>query len=331
MSYCPFCAEKLADVDVANQVNTYSDGQTRAADEKTDAFSEGKTVYGGNGQDVYAPPGGYKLNDPYANREKTCNNQYDNIAGTNAQPNRSSGGVPPIQPPGNYTPPAHQPPQNSGGNNKGLYVLIGIFAGIIVVAGVIILLLLSDGGSEPTHEHDDVVVETEYETLNQSQQSETATQPVTQAPTTNATVPDTEKLNAYYVFNDFYISYLDGINYLESSMIDHCSQSVRYEMLERFEYNKKSLFDLRRIDFDEASYSSSKSGDKTYHHFYVKCVSEYYDRNTYENKGYNYAVWYVTVTEENGYSYVSSLERNDKYKMGTVVHTITDYSELTFF
>ena len=159
--------------------------------------------------------------------------------------------------------------------------------------------------------------------------AETTTQPVTQPPTTEASLP-AERLSAYNAFNDFYISYLDSINLVDSSYLSNCSSDVRYEMIERFQYNQKSIFDLRRIDFDEESYSSYTSGGKIYHSFYVKCVSEYYDRFTYANKGYNYAVWYVTVTQEGDYCYVSFLERNDKYKMNTNVHTITDYSDINY-
>lgn len=321
MVFCPVCSERLTDVDVTNQMNTYHDNS------KTTVVSQEQTVYaGGNVAGGNAPVGGYTLNDPYAeSKTSPYPDSHENTINKND-------GIQPVYNAGGYAPVVQQPVMNSTNksSNKGLYVLIGIFAGIIVIAGIIILLLLFDGDGN-TGDNNYVYGEQLTEQHETTTQAPATTEPVTQAPTTSAPVTDTEKLNAYYVFNDFYISYLNGINYLDSSMIDHCSQSVRLEMLERFEYNQKSLFDLKRIDFDEASYLSSTSGNKTYHYFYVKCVSEYYDRNTYENKGYNYAVWYVTVIEENGYSYVSSLERNDKYKMGTVVHTITDYSDHTFF
>ncbi len=222
-----------------------------------------------------------------------------------------------------------QPLANKSGQNKLLYALIGIFAAIIVVAGIIIVVLLvgnGDGGNETVNNQDVYEVQTQ---LVEETVAETTTRPVTQPPTTEASLP-AERLSAYSAFNDFYVSYLDSINLVDSSYLSNCSSDVRYEMIERFQYNQKSIFDLRRIDFDEESYSSYTSGGKKYHSFYVKCVSEYYDRFTCANKGYNYAVWYVTVTQEGDYCYVSFLERNDKYKMNTNVHTITDYSDINY-
>ena len=223
-----------------------------------------------------------------------------------------------------------QPPVNKSGQNKWIYALIGIFGAIIVVTGVIIVVLLLgkfNGGNEASNGQDVHEVQTQ---LVEETVAETTTQPVTQAPTTAVNEMPMDRFFAYSGFNDFYISYLDSINFVDSSFLSNCSADVRYEMIERFQYNQKSIFDLKRIDFDEESYSAYTSGGKKYHSFYVKCVSEYYDRFTYENKGYNYAVWYVTITQEGDYCYVSYLERNDKYKMHDNVHTITDYSGIDY-
>ena len=306
MVFCPECAERLADVDASNQPDTYvnnASGDGKLNNNSYSQTNEEKTVY--VGQNLYAQYG-----QPEKNK-----NSYNSYV----QPDIRNGNNHGYQ----------QPPLNNSGQNKWLYALIGIFGAIIVVAGIIIVVLLvgnGDGGNETVNNQYVHEVQTQ---LVEETVAETTTRPVTQPPTTEASIP-AERLSAYSAFNDFYVSYLDSINLIDSSYLSNCSSDVRYEMIERFQYNQKSIFDLRRIDFDEESYSSYTSGGKKYHSFYVKCVSEYYDRFTYANKGYNYAVWYVTVTQEGDYCYVSFLERNDKYKMNTNVHTITDYSDINY-
>lgn len=302
MMFCPECAERLTDVDDANQPDMYRN--VNPVNNPYSNANEERTVFAGPDS-----AGIYNDNSNVYNAQQGVKNPY----------------APPVNMNNNY----QQPQTPNQGANKGLYALIGIFAAIIIVSGIIILVLLMSNGenaNEPSHGHEaeenltkavEVVVE------------ETTTQPVTQVPTT-AYQPPTERFSAYNTFNSFYVSYLDSINFMDSSYLGYCSETVRYEMIERFQYNSKSLFDLRRIDFDEDSYTSYTSGGKRYHDFYVKCVSEYYDRASYANKGYNYAIWYVTVTQEGDYYYVSYLERNDKYVMSTNVHTITDSVVLNY-
>ena len=322
MQFCPECCEILTDVDASNQPDTYMDNKTAefSGNRTTYQSSEEKTVFAGQG--LYA--GNYNENNTTAT--------YGNAVGTagvNQNQNSYANYIPPV----NNSVSAYLGVQSGAkaagsSNNKGLYVLIAVFAAIIVIAGAVILFLLLDkanGGNA-----DEYINEVQSHTQSvETTTEEVTTQPVTQAPAT-AVVPDSVRLAAYNTFNDFYISYLDSINFLDSSYLGYCSELVRYDMIERFEYNQKSLFDLRRIDFDEDSYSSYTVDGRKYHSFYVKCVSEYYDRNTHTNKGFNYAVWYVTVTQEGDYCYVSSLERNDKYKMGTKLHTITDTAVLNY-
>ncbi len=134
-----------------------------------------------------------------------------------------------------------------------------------------------------------------------------------------------QQLDSYNAFNEFYISYLDGINSNNPGKITNCTPAIRNEMAERFEINQKSIFDLKRIDFDNVSYS--QYGDRA--SFYVKCVSQLYNRATNEKKDLNYAVWFVTVEMgSNGEYQVINLERDDRYKMNTDVYTITDKTDI---
>lgn len=233
--------------------------------------------------------------------------------------------VPPVNNMNNYPVAAPAKKQSA---NKLLFVLLGIFGAIIVVAAAIIVLLVFDGSKNG--ESAQASAETEIVT-----EAAEKTQPV--PPTQSATHPATKKaelpairLTAYHTFNDFYVSYLDSINFYDSSHLGYCSETVRYEMIERFQYNRKSMFDLLWIDFDENTYSSYVSGGITYHSFYVKCCSEYYDRGTYSYKGYNYAVWSVVVAQQGDYCYVSQLDRNDEFVMSADVHTINDMTDINY-
>ena len=301
MMFCPECSERLTDVDDANQPDMY-----RSVNPVNNPYSnanEERTVFAGPDS-----AGIYNDNRNVYNAQQGVKNPY----------------APPVNMNNNY----QQPQTPNQGANKGLYALIGIFVAIIVVSGMIILALLMINGDKDDESSAVHAEESETQAVEVVVETTTA-QPETQAPTTTYQSP-AERLSAYNTFNSFYNSYLDGINFMDSGYLGYCSETVRYEMIERFQYNNKSLFDLRRIDFDEESYSSYTSGGRKYHSFYVKCVSEYYDRNTYANKGYNYAVWYTTVTQEGDYYYVSFLERNDEYQMGSNVHTITDNIVLNY-
>lgn len=234
--------------------------------------------------------------------------------------------------------PVAVPPVNTPGaavgtqkknNNPLIIVLIVVAVLLIAAIGTGVYFLLSSENSplkndEVVYEEQtmqDVVIQSEPETSTKAPESTTAsfTSP---APD----VVDNDKV--YITFFNFYISYLDGINSLNPGMIDYCTPEVKSEMAERFQYNKKSLFDLSRIDYDVDSFTTVPNAISNEYSFYVKCVTRMYDRATLDEKDINYAVWKVTVTETNGNCVVSKMERDDKYKMGIHIETLDDDSSI---
>lgn len=210
---------------------------------------------------------------------------------------------------------------------------VGMIIGIVVAAvfalaaiGTGVFFLFFSDVSPLNKEKNETVVEDQTQEV---VYIESAPETTTVAETTTAsfTSPAPEAasdVKVYSTFFNFYVSYLNGINSLNSNYIEHCTPTVKSEMVERFQYNKKSLFDLSRIDFDVDSYSVSVTSYTNEHTFYVKCVSRMYDRESLNEKEINYAVWKVTVTERDGECVVSRMERNDKYKMGTNIEVMTD-------
>ena len=210
--------------------------------------------------------------------------------------------------------------------------LIGMIAAVVVVFAVIgtgVYFLLNSGdepekSNESVYENQSAVV---VATQTEPETSTKAPERTTEIPTTAAQdVVSDEKI--YITFFNFYISYLDGINSLNPGMIDFCTPQVKSEMADRFQYNKKSLFDLSRIDYDVDSFSTESNVISNDYSFYVKCVSRMYNRETLDEKDINYAVWKVTVTETDGDCVVSKMERDDKYKMGSNIETLDDNSSI---
>lgn len=208
-------------------------------------------------------------------------------------------------------------------------VIIGIVvAAVFAVAAIgtgVFLLFFSDVSPLNKDNNESVAEEQTQEVVYIESVPETTTVAETTTASFTSPVPEAASdVKVYSTFFNFYVSYLNGINGLNSNYIEHCTPTVKSEMVERFQYNKKSLFDLCRIDFDVDSYSVSVTGYTNEHTFYVKCVSRMYDRESLNEKEINYAVWKVTVTERDGECVVSRMERNDKYKMSTNVEVMTD-------
>lgn len=237
-------------------------------------------------------------------------------------------------PPVNYTqnypvnPPA--PVQKKSGNSSKIIiaVLAVLLVAAIAVAAFFIVKSMNKNDNAAYNK-----VDRYYETQEQSQAvSATTLTPETTTLTSSTTTAEpavnASKDDAYNAFNDFYMSYLNAINHLDPSLMTSCSSQIRNEMAERFEINKKSLFDLRRIDFDEDSLYINSSGGHTEYIFYVKCVTMLYDRSTNEQKDLNYSCWRVTVECENNSYTVTDMERDSDYKMSTNIVSVSDSESL---
>lgn len=225
-----------------------------------------------------------------------------------------------------YEAPADVQPEKKK-TNVGMIIGI-VVAAVFAVAAIgtgVFFLFFSDVSPLNKEKNETVVEDQTQEAVVVTSAPETTT--VAETTTVSFTSPAPaagSDAKAYTAFFNFYVSYLNGINSLNSNYIEHCTPKVKSEMVERFQYNKKSLFDLSRIDFDVDSYSASVTDVENVYTFYVKCVSRMYDRETLDEKEINYAVWKVTVTETAGEFFVSSMERNDKYKMSTNIEVMTD-------
>ncbi|MBO5935691.1 MAG: zinc ribbon domain-containing protein [Clostridia bacterium] len=253
---------------------------------------------------------------------------------------------PPVAEPGKpyeehveYYPPL--PPENGGGNtpakkNNKTGMIIGIVvAAVVLLAAIgagVYFLFISDKSPLDKNKDDAVFEEQTYvEVVPTTKEPEATSSVIVETTTASFTSPAPEVVptdKIYITFFNFYISYLDGINALNPGAVAFCSDEVKAEMVERFQYNKKSLFDLCRIDFDMDSYTVTPNGISNEYSFYVKCVTRMYYRDTLEEKELNYAVWKVTVTETNGDCIVSHMERDDDYKMSTNVEVMDDNSSI---
>ncbi len=139
-------------------------------------------------------------------------------------------------------------------------------------------------------------------------------------------LPVDESVDSYFnAFNEFYKSYLDGINNNNADLIVYCTEDIKDEMSERFQYNQKSYFDLQSVKFDRDTFVLS-SGDGKHGSFVAKCSTQLYDRETSEAKSMNYAVWNVTVEKaDDGSLKVVYLERlEDDYPLGDAIFEIID-------
>ncbi len=241
--------------------------------------------------------------------------------------------IPDIITPENSTPENSTPENSILEKNKPDYgKILGLIAAVVVAVAVIgagIYFFLNSG--DKPEENDAVAYESQVDDFVVATQTapETTTPPETTTEMTTTTAPvgvSDEKI--YITFFNFYISYLDGINSLNAGMIDFCTPQIKAEMAERFQYNKKSLFDLSRIDYDVDSLTTESNVISNDYTFYVKCVTRMYNRETHDEKDINYAVWKVTVTETDGNCVVSKMERDDKYKMGSNIETLDDSSSI---
>lgn len=126
-------------------------------------------------------------------------------------------------------------------------------------------------------------------------------------------------------FSSFYKSYLLAINSLNKEHISFCSENVSEKMSSRFEINKKRKFTLQKIGYDTDSIIYSKSGSISIATFYVKCITKMYDRSNNAYLNDNEAIWLITVSmDENGYCYVSAVERNDKFKLSQNIEWVAE-------
>lgn len=210
-----------------------------------------------------------------------------------------------------------------------------------VIAIIVIILVLAVIGTgvyfyffkdkENTDRDDDIIFEDEdifaeeessivyYEPEVETEEPESTTIDET----TTVAVANPEEA-AYLAFFDFYNSYLEGINSLDSGTINFCSPDVKAEMVKRFQFNRNSLFDLIRIDYDLDSFAAVSDVNGNEYSFYVKCVSKMYDRDTNVEKEMNYAVWNVTVTETANNFIISKMERDDEYEMSSNLKILND-------
>lgn len=231
--------------------------------------------------------------------------------------------IPEIITPENSTPEKNKP--NFG---KILGMIIALVCVVAVIGVGAYFFLNSDDKSE---ENDEIVYESQAADFVVATQTatETTTVPETTTEMTTTTYPiEVSNEKIYITFFNFYVSYLDGINSMNAGMIDFCTPQIKAEMAERFQYNKKSLFDLSRIDYDVDSFITESNVISNDHTFYVKCVTRMYNRETHDEKDLNYAVWKVTVTETDGKCVVSKMERDDKYKMSSNIETMDDNSSI---
>lgn len=237
-----------------------------------------------------------------------------------------------VQAPPAYNPAGAVPPVPQKKNNTPLIIILVVVSILLVAAIGTGVFFLFFSAKSPLKFKDDVAV---YEAHTHSEEvvsQEPETIPVVAENTTVSftnpapEVVDNEKV--YTTFFNFYISYLDGINSMNSGMLDFCTPEVKSEMVERFQYNKKSLFDLSRIDYDVDSYTIVPNAMGSEYMFVVKCVTRMYERDTHEEKHINFAVWKVTVTETNGNCVVSKMERDDDYKMSSNVEVYDDTSSI---
>lgn len=149
----------------------------------------------------------------------------------------------------------------------------------------------------------------------------TTTMPET---TTQMFVNKMTEQQVYETFYDFYCSYLDAINSFDASYMYYCTPQVRSEMAERFSINKKSLFVMDEIQYDQKSLRAQETYNGATYTFYAKCATILYDRYDYDYKKQNYSCWKVTVTYSSGSYVISDMERDDDHKMSTDIYKITN-------
>ena len=217
-----------------------------------------------------------------------------------------------------------------GNNSKIVIIVLAVLlAAALVVAGI---FAVRSFGNKNEENNDSYVSEDEtyVETTAADGQPEQLVPETTTIPeiTTRAILAETSKADAYASFNRFYKSYIYAINAYNGSYITDCTPQVRSEMVERFEINKKSLFDLKSIDFDEFSVSVTDTDYFVDYTFFVNCETMLYNRVTNEQKSLNYSCWEVTVRYENGMYQVTRMVRDNDHIMSTDIHTIVDSEPL---
>lgn len=220
----------------------------------------------------------------------------------------------------------------SAGNNSKIIiaVLAVLLVAALAVAGVFAYRSFSGKKDDDSVNSNVPAAEESYAETTEADVQQVEITPETTMPesTTRSIMVETSKDEAYASFNRFYKSYIYAINAYNGSYITDCTPQVRSDMVERFEINKKSLFDLKSIDFDESTVNAREVGGGVEYTFFVNCKTMLYNRVTYEQKSLNYSCWQVTVRYENGTYQVTEMIRDNDHIMSANLHTVYDSEEL---